>query len=118
MLTSTFCKNEGFDVAIQIMQEMIERCMARNTCVLSELYSGLCRRENDQLAIKLLNEMEIRCLLLEGFDKARTINSKPHNHDKEIGDSPFKVAEATAVLCGIRFAVDAGLVPAVIESDA
>ncbi|KAI9178491.1 hypothetical protein LWI28_027173 [Acer negundo] len=83
MLTSTFCKNEDFDGAIQIMQEMIERCMAPNTCVLSELYSGLCWCENDQLAMKLLNEMEIRCLLLEGFDKARTINSKPQNHDRD-----------------------------------
>ncbi|KAK0590775.1 hypothetical protein LWI29_031523 [Acer saccharum] len=31
---------------------------------------------------------------------------------------PWQVAEAMAVLRGIRFAVDAGLVPAVIESDA
>ncbi|KAK3184528.1 hypothetical protein Dsin_031814 [Dipteronia sinensis] len=85
MLTSTFCKNEDFDGAIQIMLEMLERFMAPDTVgVLSELYSGLCRCRKDQLAMKLLNEMEIRCLLPEGFDKARTINSKPKNHDKEI----------------------------------
>ena len=78
MLTSTFCKNEDFDGAIQIMQEMIERCMALDTFVLSKLYSGLCRCGNDQLAMKLLNEMEIRCLLPEGFDKVElsTLNHR------------------------------------------
>ncbi|KAK1568453.1 hypothetical protein Q3G72_024702 [Acer saccharum] len=66
MLISTFCENEDFDGAIQIMQEMLERCMAPNTGILSELYRGLCRCGKDQLAIKLLNEMEIRHLLPEG----------------------------------------------------
>ncbi|KAL5753550.1 hypothetical protein ACOSP7_021770 [Xanthoceras sorbifolium] len=88
MLMSTFCENEDFDGAINIIQEMLERCMAPDTGILSEICSGLCRCGKDQLAMKLLNEMEIRRLLPEGFDKARTINSKPKNYDKEVGDNP------------------------------
>ncbi|KAL5861729.1 hypothetical protein ACOSQ4_003025 [Xanthoceras sorbifolium] len=70
MLMSTFCENEDFDG------------------ILSEICSGLCRCGNDQLAIKLLNEMEIKRLLPEGFDKARTNNSKLENYDKEVGNNP------------------------------
>ncbi|KAH7576625.1 hypothetical protein JRO89_XS01G0119500 [Xanthoceras sorbifolium] len=59
-----------------------------HTGILSEICSGLCRCGNDQLAIKLLNEMEIKRLLPEGFDKARTNNSKLENYDKEVGNNP------------------------------
>ncbi|KAK3232443.1 hypothetical protein Dsin_004324 [Dipteronia sinensis] len=55
MLISTFCENEDFDGAIQIMQEMLERYMSTYTGIVSELYSGLCQCRKDQFAMKLLN---------------------------------------------------------------
>jgi pentatricopeptide repeat protein len=39
MLVSTFCKNEDFDGAVQVLKEMFERSMAPDSGSLSEICS-------------------------------------------------------------------------------
>ncbi|KAJ0054322.1 hypothetical protein Pint_01852 [Pistacia integerrima] len=69
MLISTFCKNDDFDGAVEVLQDMLERRITPDSVVLSELHSGLSQCGKDDLAMKLLNKMETGRLLPEGFDK-------------------------------------------------
>jgi pentatricopeptide repeat protein len=60
MLVSTFCKNEDFDEAIQVLKEMLDRSMAPDSGSLSEICSGLCQRGKIQEAKMLCSEMVAR----------------------------------------------------------
>jgi pentatricopeptide repeat protein len=74
MLVSTFCKNEDFDGAVQVLKEMFERSMAPDSGSLSEICSGLCQCGKIEEAKMLCREMEARGLMPAGFDKSKTTN--------------------------------------------
>ena len=87
MLISTFCKNEDFDGAVQVLREMIERSMTPDSGILSEVFVGLCQCGKSQLAKMLCSEMEARHLIPAGFEKSKTINFGAENENKASGDN-------------------------------
>ncbi|KAK7833442.1 pentatricopeptide repeat-containing protein [Quercus suber] len=80
MLISTFCRNEDFDGAVQVLWEMIERSLTPDSGILSE-------RGKSQLAKMLCSEMEARHLIPAGFEKSKTINFGAENENKASGDN-------------------------------
>ncbi|KAL0001914.1 hypothetical protein SO802_015695 [Lithocarpus litseifolius] len=87
MLISTFCKNEDFDGAVQVLREMIERSMTPDSGILSEVFVVLCQFGKSQLAKMLCSEMEARHLIPAGFEKSKTINFGAENENKASGDN-------------------------------
>ncbi|XP_038703652.1 pentatricopeptide repeat-containing protein At4g26680, mitochondrial-like [Tripterygium wilfordii] len=84
MLISTFCKNEDFDGALRVLEEMIESAIPPDLSILSEIYDRLCLCGKDELAMKLCSKMEARCLMPKGFDKMRTSAQDQINENKEV----------------------------------
>ncbi|KAL5993643.1 hypothetical protein ACLOJK_040895 [Asimina triloba] len=73
MLVSSFRKNEDFEGAGKILMEMLERSMALDSVMLSELFEGLCRYGKVSIVITLCKEMQARNLMPVCFDKVRII---------------------------------------------
>ncbi|XP_004510327.1 uncharacterized protein [Cicer arietinum] len=73
VLVSAFCKNEDFDGAVEVLRDMLDRFMALDSCILSEVCSGLCRCGRKQLALMLCSEIEAKRLLPQGFDKEKIV---------------------------------------------
>lgn len=82
LLISAFCKNEDFDGAVQVLNDMIHRSVVPDLGTLSDLRNGLCQSGRDQLAMILCKKLEVRGLVPEGFDKSKTISSRPENEEK------------------------------------
>ncbi|XWS31073.1 hypothetical protein CRYUN_Cryun23aG0046000 [Craigia yunnanensis] len=82
MLISAFCKNGDFDGAAQVLNDMFHRSVIPDSSTLSELRNGLCQCGKDQFAMILCKKLEDRGLMTGGFDKSKTISSRPENEDK------------------------------------
>ncbi|GFZ05274.1 tetratricopeptide repeat (TPR)-like superfamily protein [Actinidia rufa] len=67
ILISTFLENEDFDGAILVLREMLERSVAPDSAMLSELCHGL--DQCGKLVLELCKEIEARRLMQEGFQK-------------------------------------------------
>ncbi|KAJ8444278.1 hypothetical protein Cgig2_029691 [Carnegiea gigantea] len=52
--------NQDFDGAIQVLWEMLGRCMTPDSAVLCELFNGLCHSGKEDLALKLREEVEAK----------------------------------------------------------
>ncbi|KAG5545771.1 hypothetical protein RHGRI_018057 [Rhododendron griersonianum] len=73
MLISTFCMNEDFDGAVQVVREMLERSMSPDSAILSELCHRLRQCGREKLVMELCKDIEARRLMPEGFEESRGI---------------------------------------------
>ena len=69
ILISTFLENEDFDGAVLVLREMLERSVAPDSAMLSELCHGLDQCGKDKLVLELCKEIEARRLMRESFQK-------------------------------------------------
>ncbi|CAK9180393.1 unnamed protein product [Ilex paraguariensis] len=83
MLITTFCKNEDYCGALDVLREMLERSMAPDLGILSELCDGLRQSGKVELVMGLCNDIEARHLMPEGFEKDKSISSRPNVENQE-----------------------------------
>ncbi|KAF9612484.1 hypothetical protein IFM89_000232 [Coptis chinensis] len=84
MLISTFCKNDDFDGAVQVLNEMMERCLTPESGLLVELCEGLRRYRKFNLATKVCTDLQRRRLLPKGFEEPQmiTVDGETDDDDK------------------------------------
>ncbi|XP_055822361.1 pentatricopeptide repeat-containing protein At4g26680, mitochondrial-like [Solanum dulcamara] len=75
LLASTFIKNEGYDEAMKVLKEMLERSITLDLGMLTEICNLFLRCGREGAIIKLLQELEARRLMPEGFDQTTVISS-------------------------------------------
>ncbi|XAR71054.1 hypothetical protein NMG60_11028140 [Bertholletia excelsa] len=73
MMISTFCKNDDYGGAAEVLQEMLDRSMAPDSATLSELCHGLHQQGKDKLVMDICKEIEARQLMPDGFEKTGNI---------------------------------------------
>lgn len=67
MLISTFCNNKDYEGALEVLQEMLERWMAPDKSLLTELFEGLGRSGKSHLLTELFSAVNAVRLIPKEF---------------------------------------------------